>query len=428
MSISGSIPVVICLLMYLIQRADYNYTLGRRLLITGILFYLMPVQLIKYLIPKDVFPTSMLITDESQLYLSGSLSFTPERQGEYIWMPQWFDIISKIWLVAIIIFAIYQIISFWRGAHSIQNYIFDKVEDSDNNQVYYLIPDGICGPCTIGFFRQKIVFPESFPMLHSEYDMVYKHEHSHLKNHDNLVKVLCLLVLCLHWMNPVAYLLLFLYIDTAEIVSDSAAVEGCLKECRKDYATLLVNEASTPDKNPVMWKNNLFSNKKKSGKNMKILKRRIDYMMKEKKKGLLQRGIMVAVSALTIVSGAGTVLAYEPMLSSDESFSDVISDESLDVFAYNSSEFDPLAFLDFSKSNSIFIDNNGIQLACDESLSPYALCTHSMIDGTFYTHSKNSSGGCTVKVYTCKRCEKCGYLANKKYSHSITSTKCTHNF
>ena len=428
MSIAGSIPVVICLLMYLIQHADYNYTLGRKLLITGIFFYLMPVQLIKYLIPKDVFPTSMLITDESQLYLSGSLSFTPERQGEYIWMPQWFDIISKIWLVAIIIFAIYQIISFWRGAHSIQNYIFDKVEDSDNNQVYYLIPDGICGPCTIGFFRQKIVFPESFPMLHSEYDMVYKHEHSHLKNHDNLVKVLCLLVLCLHWMNPVAYLLLFLYIDTAEIVSDSAAVEGCLKERRKDYATLLVNEASTPDKNPVMWKNNLFSNKKKSGKNMKILKRRIDYMMKEKKKGLLQRGIMVAVSALTIVSGAGTVLAYEPMLSSDESFSDVISDESLDVFAYNSSEFDPLAFLDFSKSNSIFIDNNGIQLACDESLSPYALCTHSMIDGTFYTHSKNSSGGCTVKVYTCKRCEKCGYLANKKYSHSITSTKCTHNF
>lgn len=428
MSISGSIPVVICLLMYLIQRADYNYTLGRRLLITGIFFYLMPVQLIKYLIPKDVFPTSMLITDESQLYLSGSLSFTPERQGEYIWMPQWFDIISKIWLVAIIIFAIYQIISFWRGAHFIQNYIFDKVEDSDNNQVYYLIPDGICGPCTIGFFRQKIVFPESFPMLHSEYDMVYKHEHSHLKNHDNLVKVLCLLVLCLHWMNPVAYLLLFLYIDTAEIISDRAAVEGCSKERRKDYAILLVNESSTPDKNPVMWKNNLFSNKRKSGKNMKILKRRINYMMKEKKKGLLQRGIMVAVSALTIVAGAGTVLAYEPMLSSDESFSDVISDESLDVFAYNSSEFDPLAFLDFSKSNSIFIDNNGIQLACDESLSPYALCTHSMIDGTFYTHSKNSSGGCTVKVYTCKRCEKCGYLANKKYSHSITSTKCTHNF
>ena len=366
MSIAGSIPVVICLLMYLIQHADYNYTLGRRLLITGIFFYLMPVQLIKYLIPKDVFPTSMLITDESQLYLSGSLSFTPERQGEYIWMPQWFDIISKIWLVAIIIFAIYQIISFWRGAHSIQNYIFDKVEDSDNNQVYYLIPDGICGPCTIGFFRQKIVFPESFPMLHSEYDMVYKHEHSHLKNHDNLVKVLCLLVLCLHWMNPVAYLLLFLYIDTAEIISDRVAVEGCSKERRKDYAILLVNEASTPDKNPVMWKNNLFSNKKKSGKNMKILKRRINYMMKEKKKGLLQRGIMVAVSALTIVTGAGTVLAYEPMQSSDISVEESITFDTPEITSFEfSGEF--VSTEDFSESDNIFVTLDGEQIPIEQN-------------------------------------------------------------
>ena len=425
MSISGSIPVVICLLMYLIQRADYNYTLGRRLLITGILFYLMPVQLIKYLIPKDVFPTSMLITDESQLYLSGSLSFTPERQGEYIWMPQWFDIISKIWLVAIIIFAIYQIISFWRGAHSIQNYIFDKVEDSDNNQVYYLIPDGICGPCTIGFFRQKIVFPESFPMLHSEYDMVYKHEHSHLKIHDNLVKVLCLLVLCLHWMNPVAYLLLFLYIDTAEIVSDSAAVEGCLKERRKDYATLLVNEASTPDKNPVMWKNNLFSNKKKSGKNMKILKRRINYMMKEKKKGLLQRGIMVAVSALTIVAGAGTVLAYEPVPSSDVSFEDVVLDFEPEQLLFDDSDF--YATIDFSKSDKVFVAENGIQTSIiDNDTSTYALCTHSMVNGTVSAHKSNGKGGCTVKVYTCQRCEKCGYLANAVYKNTITYAVCPH--
>ena len=433
MSIAGSIPVVICLFMYLIQRADYNYTLGRRLLITGILFYLMPVQLIKYLIPKDVFPTSMLITDESQLYLSGSLSFTPERQGEYIWMPQWFDIISKIWLVAIIIFAIYQIISFWRGAHSIQNYIFDKEEDSGNNQVYYLIPDGICGPCTIGFFRQKIVFPESFPMLHSEYDMVYKHEHSHLKNHDNLVKVLCLLVLCLHWMNPVAYLLLFLYIDTAEIVSDSAAVEGCLKERRKDYATLLVNEASTPDKNPVMWKNNLFSNKKKSGKNMKILKRRINYMMKEKKKGLLQRGIMVAVSALTIVAGAGTVLAYEPMQSSDISVSDSISNYDLDFtdfkFEADNSNADNIdtSSIDFSQCNDIFIGNDGVQISITEdTFVSRAICTHSMVNGYLNNHSSNGSGGCTVYVYKCQRCEKCGYLANAKLYSTNTYVKCPH--
>lgn len=426
MSISGSIPVVICLLLYVIQRENYNYILGRRLLLTGVFFYLVPVQLIKYLIPEEVYPEA-LFNEEAQLYLSNSLSFWTERKGEYIWMPQWFDIMAKLWLSGIVIFAVYEIIKYWRSAHSIKNFIFEKEEDPENNLTYYLIPDDTYGPCTIGFFRQKIVIPESFP-LHPDFVMVYKHEGAHLKNHDNLVKLLCLLVLCVHWMNPVAYLLLLLYIDTAEIVSDSAAVEGCTKEKRKDYAKLLVLEASTSDIRPVVWKNNLSGHKKdKEGKDFKTIKRRINYMMKEKRKGLLQRGIMVAVSALTIIAGAGTVLAYEPMQWSDDSFTDVVQDDSFDVLGYNSSDFE-MDSLDFSKSNNLFVGLDGIQIACEESVSSRILCTHSMVDGKFYAHAPNSSGGCTVKVYTCQRCKKCGYLANKKYYATYSYAKCPHNY
>ena len=426
MSISGSIPVVICLLLYVIQCENYNYILGRRLLLTGVFFYLVPIQLIKYLIPEEVYPEA-LFNEEAQLYLSNSLSFWTERRGEYIWMPQWFDIISMFWLSGIVIFAVYEIIKYWRSAHSIKNFIFEKEDDSENNLTYYLIPDGTYGPCTIGFFRQKIVIPESLP-LHPDFVMVYKHEGAHLKNHDNLVKLLCLLVLCVHWMNPVAYLLLLLYIDTAEIVSDSAAVEGCTKEKRKDYAKLLVLEASTSDIRPVVWKNNLSGHEKaKEGKDFKTIKRRINYMMKEKRKGLLQRGIMVAVSALTIVAGAGTVLAYEPMQWSDDSFTDVVQDDSFDVLGYNSSDFE-MDSLDFSKSNNLFVGLDGIQIACEESVSSRILCTHSMVDGKFYAHAPNSSGGCTVKVYTCQRCKKCGYLANKKYYATYSYAKCPHNY
>ena len=233
----------------------------------------MPVQLVKYLLPKDALPETMLIGRKADSYLSGTLSFWSEKQGDYIWIPQWFNIFARIWLAGIIIFAIYEIIKYWRGAHSIRNYIFEKIEDPEDNLTYYLIPDEICGPCTIGFFRQKIVFPESFP-LHPDFIMVYKHEHTHLKNHDNLVKLLCLFVLCLHWMNPVAYLLLFLYIDTAEIVSDSVAVDGCTKEKRQDYASLLVLEAATSDIRPAVWKNNLSGHKNnKEGKDFKNIKK-----------------------------------------------------------------------------------------------------------------------------------------------------------
>lgn len=67
MSIAGSIPVVICLLLYIIQRDNYNYILGRRLLLTGLFFYLVPVQLVKYLIPEKAYP-EVLFNEETQLY------------------------------------------------------------------------------------------------------------------------------------------------------------------------------------------------------------------------------------------------------------------------------------------------------------------------------------------------------------------------
>ena len=418
MSIAGSVPVVICLFIYIIQRKNYNYVLGKRLLLTGLFFYLVPVQLIKYLIPEKAYP-EVLFNEEAQLYLSNSLSFWHERKGEYIWMPQWFNVVATIWMAGIIVFSLYELIKYCKETRSIKNYIFETVNDTENNITYYLIPDGICGPCTIGFFHQKIAIPESFP-LHPNFIMVYKHEYAHLRNHDNFVKLLCLLVLCLHWMNPVAYLLFYLYRDTAEIVSDGAAVEGCDKETRRAYATLLVLLASTPDIRPAVWKNNLSGHKKKSGRAMNIIKRRINYMMKEKRKGLLQRGIMVAVSALTIVAGAGTVLAYEAMPSSDVSVTESIDNNS-DFGKFN----DMVILTDFSKGDSIFIDFNGNEFVVDD-YSNHALCTHSMVDGYWQVHSSNNSGGCSVKVYKAQRCKKCGYLANAVYQYTATYDKCPH--
>lgn len=102
MSIAGSIPVMICLFLYLIQRGNYNYILGRRLLLTGVFFYLVPVQLVKYLLPKDALPETMLIGRKADSYLSGTLSFWSEKQGDYIWIPQWFNIFARIWLAELL--------------------------------------------------------------------------------------------------------------------------------------------------------------------------------------------------------------------------------------------------------------------------------------------------------------------------------------
>lgn len=420
MSLAGTIPVVLCFLLYLLQGGSYNYQLGRKLLLTGVVFFLIPFQLVKYLIPEDIFPKPMF-SEESQLYLSHSLNFWHEKQNEYVWTPQWLSILIFLWAMIVIGFSVYEFIAYRKAIRRITDGVIFEIEDPEKDFTYYIVPDKVSGPCTIGFFHQKIIIPMHLPS-YPDFDKVYRHEYAHLKNHDNFVKLLCLAVMCLHWMNPTAYLLLYLYRQTAEAVSDGAATEGCTEEEIKSYAILLVTESTSRKNISAVWKNNL-SGHKENGKTMKIMLRRIDFMMQKKRNGKLQKGIMVAISALTVLASASTALAYQPMQSSDESFTNVVGDEP-DLLMFSSPALNiPSKF----NSDYIFtgVDGSEIELQSMES-SARALCTHSMVDGYVSAHKANSSGGCTIKVYSCQRCKKCGYLANAVYQYEVTYVKCTH--
>lgn len=151
-------------------------------------------------------------------------------------------------------------------------------------------------------------------------------------------------------------------------------------------------------------------------------------MMQKKRNGKLQKGIMVAVSALTVLASASTALAYQPMQSSDMSVGDSINNYDLDFMNFNSTAdiVAKAADIDFSKSDDVFVDLDGNQVSIMSLDNSRALCTHSMVDGYLNNHSSNSSGGCTVYVYTCQRCKKCGYLANAKYYATTTYAKCPH--
>ena len=416
MSIAGSIPVLLCFLLFLIQRDSYNFLWGRKLLLAGVFFFLVPVQLVRFLLPMDILPEPVF-SEETQLYLSHSMDFLPGHGDEYVWFPRWVSVIVLLWAGIVILFALYQFIKYRKIVRKINRSVFYYVDEPEMELVYYVVPDGSCGPCTVGFFRQKIIIPESFTELEN-FSMVYQHEYTHLKNRDNLVKLLCLIVLCIHWMNPAAYLLLFLYRITAEAVSDDAAVLGYSKDIVKTYAMLLVTTTPVREKLPVVWKNNFSSEGK-------MIKRRINYMMKKRKNGWMRKGIIAMVSALTIAASAGTVLAYEPMQWSDGSVGEsIVLDESdMSNFDFLSGE---LSDIDFSKTDTVFVTENGIQIPIMDNDSSRVLCKHNMVNGYLHNHTSNSSGGCTVKTYTCQRCTRCGYLANAKYYSTTNYAKCPH--
>lgn len=383
----------------------------------GVFFFLAPVQLVRFLLPMDILPEPVF-SEETQLYLSHSMDFLPGHGNEYVWFPRWVSVIILLWAGIVIIFALYQFIKYRKIVRKINRSVFYYVDEPEMELVYYVVPDGSCGPCTVGFFRQKIIIPESFTELEN-FSMVYQHEYIHLKNRDNLVKLLCLIVLCIHWMNPAAYLLLFLYRITAEAVCDDVAVLGYSKDIVKTYAMLLVTTTPVREKLPVVWKNNFSSEGK-------MIKRRINYMMKKRKNGWMRKGIIAMVSALTIAASAGTVLAYEPLQWSDVSVNDSIQDNDIDYLTYNVADAPLVDSFDFSVSDKIFISLDGKQEPIFDSSSERVLCRHNMVDGYMSTHASKSNGGCVVKVYTCQRCTRCGYLANAVYQNTVTYAKCPH--
>lgn len=385
-------------------------------MLAGVFFFLIPVQLVRFLLPMNILPEPVF-SEETQLYLSHSMDFLPGRGDEYVWFPRWVSVIVLLWAGSVIFFALYQFIKYRKIVRKINRSVFYYVDEPEMELVYYVVPDGSCGPCTVGFFRQKIIIPESFTELEN-FSMVYQHEYTHLKNRDNLVKLLCLIVLCIHWMNPAAYLLLFLYRITAEAVCDDAAVLGYSKDIVKTYAMLLVTTTPVREKLPVVWKNNFSSEGK-------MIKRRINYMMKKRKNGWMRKGIIAMVSALTIAASAGTVLAYEPMQWSDGSVGEsIVLDESdMSNFDFLSGELNDI---DFSKTDTVFVTENGIQIPIMDNDSSRVLCKHNMVNGYLHNHTSNSSGGCTVKTYTCQRCTRCGYLANAKYYSTTNYAKCPH--
>ena len=78
-------------------------------------------------------------------------------------------------------------------------------------------------------------------------------------------------------------------------------------------------------------------------------------MLQKKRKGRLQKGIMVAVSALTVLASASTALAYQPMQSSDISFQKTISSETSFMEFNTTFPLIDIDNIDFSKSDEVFI-------------------------------------------------------------------------
>lgn len=410
MSIAGTVPLIICLLLLLLKRKKFSYRLGRNLVFLSLAGYLIPFQVVKYLMPTDV-----LIRTDALANISYYINFDDKGAISYhrisLWMSDWILMIGLCWLFLISGFSVYEIIKYHRLTRKLK-----KITEKRTcflpgiGDVEYRISPLIGSPYTIGFLKPFIVAPESLEDSRLS-EMILRHEYSHLRRHDSAVKLLCLLAICLHFYNPLTLLTLLLYTSFSENIADQAATEGFTTEERKAYAVALVNLSARNRQVPVVWKNNLLGAKH-------TMKRRVEFIMMKNRKAS-KIGTAAAILASVFLSGT-TVFGYAPMQTTEAADSVQLNET---VSFVDSASNNP-----FANSNIYFETDEHVNILVNDSdLEPRAIiCTHDFKSGYADVHNSKSNGGCEVKRYTAKICQKCNHLVIMDYVSTTTYAKCPH--
>lgn len=152
-------------------------------------------------------------------------------------LKSFFIISSNIWIIGVIVaFIILSAI-----------YFFTKLELKKathiKDNIYIL--EKLSSPTLVGIFKPKIIFPAIFDLNSEGFDYIVAHENAHKKRFDNIFRVVGLIIVLIHWFNPLAWLMLKYFLIDMELSCDEKVVKEFDVEKRKEYANTLVNFAES---------------------------------------------------------------------------------------------------------------------------------------------------------------------------------------
>lgn len=157
-----------------------------------------------------------------------------------------------------------------------------ETKDSQHLRENIYISNKIKMPAVYGIINPKIILPCEYDANQLQY--ILMHENAHIKRKDNFVRLLAFIIVCLHWFNPFAWLLLKLLYSDIELSCDESVLSHYDETERKEYAHTLLSTAE---------KTNLFT-ASFGGTNIRT---RIENILSYKKISLCS---VVAFSALII--------------------------------------------------------------------------------------------------------------------------------
>ena len=160
----------------------------------------------------------------------------------------------------------------------------------------------ISSPILIGFFRPCIVLPTA-DLLDADFQYTILHELTHYKRRDMFYKWLIQFTICLHWFNPLVYVMVREVGRMCELACDEAVIKTLDAKGRQDYGNTLINAIGIAGN----YKDTLASVTLNESKN--LLKERLEAIMVYRKKTKLIVFITLVLT-MSLIYGATAMGAY----------------------------------------------------------------------------------------------------------------------
>lgn len=110
--------------------------------------------------------------------------------------------------------------------------------------LYIGVSDALASPVAFGLLRPTVLLPATLDTADEDkLQMVLAHEAVHLRRFDNLLKPLLVLACCIHWFNPLVWVMLSFAGRDIELSCDEIALRLLAPGAKAAYATLLVDIA-----------------------------------------------------------------------------------------------------------------------------------------------------------------------------------------
>lgn len=187
--------------------SKFNYSLC-------ILILLRLIFIIKINIPAEFFNSfnSNYFNTYNKIQYAGNLVQQNSKNTIY------FEASCCIWLIGIVAATIYYIYLYFKIYKGINN-LKEEITDANIYSVLQIIKEdlnikrdikiskleGTYSPMIVGIIRPEIIIPNR-NYAYNDLNYIFRHELTHYKRKDNLLKLILTLATIIYWFNPIIYL------------------------------------------------------------------------------------------------------------------------------------------------------------------------------------------------------------------------------